>query len=99
MPTLQLNATTQETIQLDPASENWLNVCRRNSHNQRSCAIPKKYFDILFNWGYVTGTPGNAKISPAGMSRLIGEEQSALAVKKQSKKTTHAPARRAGEIH
>ena len=84
MPTLQLNATTKETIQLDPASENWLNICRRNSNNQRACALPKKYFDILFNWGYVTGTPGNAKISPTGLSRLLSEEQ--VAAKKQPKK-------------
>ena len=84
MPTLQLNATTKEAIKLDPASENWLNVCRRNSNNQRACALPKKYFDILFNWGYVTGTPGNAKISPAGLSRLLSEEQAAA--KKQPKK-------------
>ncbi len=84
MPTLQLNATTKETIQLNPASENWLTVCRRKSNNQRACARPRKYFDILFNWGYVTGTPGNTRISPAGLSRLIGEEQAAA--NKQFKK-------------
>jgi hypothetical protein len=81
MPTLQLNATTKETIQLDPASENWLNICKRNSGNQRACAIPKRYFDILLAWGYVQGTPGNAKISPTGLARLLLEQNSQKATK------------------
>ena len=87
MPTLQLNSNPKDNIQLDKSSAAWLSVCRRNSSNQRTCMIPERYFDVLKAWGYVEGTFAAAKISPAGLARLISQEQEAA--KKQPKKKKH----------
>jgi hypothetical protein len=83
---ITLNLNAKETIQLDPQSESWLNVCRRNSNNQRPCAIPKKYFEVLFAWGYVEGMPGSARISPTGLARLLTEESEPAPARNQAKK-------------
>jgi hypothetical protein len=58
--TLNLNAKTNDVIQLDPQFESWLNIIKNNSVKRPPCTFPKRYFEILFAWGYVAGTPGSA---------------------------------------
>ena len=84
--TLNLNPSSNEAIQLDPASEGWLNVIKNNSGKQRPCAVPKQYFDVLFAWGYVEGTSGSARISPTGNARLLTDELAEKSAKKYKKK-------------
>jgi hypothetical protein len=86
MPTLQLNSSPDDKIQMDAQSGAWLSVCRRHSNNQRTCTMPKRYFDVLQGWGYVEGTFSAAKISPTGLARMIAEEQEAAAAAKEAKK-------------
>ena len=84
--TLNLNPKTNDVVQLDPQSESWLNVIKNNSGKSRPCAVPKKYFDVLLTWGLVDGTHGAAKLSPAGLTWLLGLEMQA---KEDAKKKKH----------
>jgi hypothetical protein len=71
MPTINLNTPTKDIVELDSGSSGWLEIISRNDSKRRPCAVPKKYFDVLLAWGYVSGTIGNAEITPIGRGQAI----------------------------
>jgi hypothetical protein len=84
--TLNLNQFQTEVISLDAGSESWLKVVHEKGKKQRSCAIPKQYFDVLKTRGLVDGAPGNTTITARGNSYFLTEEMKAKTEKKSKKK-------------
>ena len=92
MATLVLNRKTEDLPEMDNGSAGWLEIVSRNDTKHRPCSVPKKYFDVLLAWGYISGSIGNALITPTGRGRAIE-----LTATREAKKKAAEAARKVEE--
>ena len=79
---------------IDSTSLGWYKQLAKSCKGaRRTIAIPQKYFDILLTWGYVSGSPGEARLGLTLPPKALLEEGT------RSDKTTKSNKRAGRRAH